>query len=302
MNNKIYDQFVAALRSNGLSKNEAVLVVAEYIEADKVGQHSHGLSAFPNLLKRLKERGGPVKVIKNKGSTIFLDGNKELGQLAAEKATKLATEKAKRFGIGLVGLKNILPFMRPGTYAKKLADSKLVGIVMIDGGSAMMTHPDSPESVIGTNPIAFSIPTGRGSLVVDMATSKSAWSKVRRALKNGTKLPPGTYKDKTGKFTTDPKNAYSVVPFGDYKGFALGMLVEILCNGLLGMTMGKHKKTANRVAASRGAIFIAIDPARFGSIKNFKNATTKFLKEIEKSKRNPGIKKIRIPGKSSLKK
>lgn len=300
MNSKVYNQFIIALCSHGLTTREARLVIGEYIEAERIGQHSHGLAALPILLKRLKERKGPVKVIKSQGSAVYLEGNKELSQLAAEKSTTLAAAKAKRYGVGFVGLRNILPFMRPGTYAKKLAERNLVGIVMMDGGRAKVPHPDSSEPVIGTNPTAFGLPTSRGPLVVDMATSKRAWAEVRHAIAEGTKLPSKTYKDKAGKFTRDPKQAFSVVPFGDYKGFALGMVVEILCGGLFGMTMGKHKKSVNHFSASRGAVFIAIDPARFVRLNEFKKKVTKFLREIKTSKRNQGVAHIRIPGESTL--
>jgi LDH2 family malate/lactate/ureidoglycolate dehydrogenase len=294
MTTKLYQQFVTALKRHGLSKREANLVLDEYGSAKN-------LTALAGVLERLKRRGGPVKVISNRGATMFLEGNKELGQIAADEAVKLASAKAKKYGVGMVGLRNILSFNHPGTYAKKLADKNLFGLVMIDGGRAMVAHPDSSEPVIGTNPLAFALPTSRGLWVVDMATSKHAWATVRRALAQGVTLPPEAYKDKGGKFTRDPKKAFSALPFGDYKGFALGMLVEILCGSLLGMTMGKRKKSSNHLATSRGAVFMAIDLQRFVSVNKFKHDTTKFLREIKTSKPNKGVKLIRVPGELSLK-
>src|SRR5680860_113644 len=121
------------LRRHGLTKHEADIIIAEYVEADRVGQYSHGTSALPNLSKRLEERKGPVKILKDSGPIVYLDGQKELGQLAAEKAVSMLIAKTKRYGIGFVGLRNILPFMRPGTFVKKLADKNLFALGMIDG-------------------------------------------------------------------------------------------------------------------------------------------------------------------------
>lgn len=301
MKKEVSKKFINELCQHGLSKNEAEIVVSEYVEADKVGQHSHGISALPNLLHRLKERKGPVKILKNYGPIAYLDGQKELGQLATEKAVVLLIAKTKRYGIGFVGLRNILPFMRPGTYVRKLADKNLFSIGMIDGGRPMVTHPDSPVPVIGTNPIAFGVPTSRGPLVVDMATSKKAWAEVRYALVNNTLLPALTYKDKHGRFTRNPKQAFSVVPFGDYKGFALGMMVEILCGSFLNMKMGMSKPAKNNVASSRSAVFVAIDPSRFTTLNKFKKDVARFLRDIKSKKRNPGVKHIRIPGEASIK-
>jgi L-2-hydroxycarboxylate dehydrogenase (NAD+) len=288
------------LCEHGLTKSEARIVLSEYLGKDRVGHYSHGTSALPNFLKRLKERKGPMSIIKDSGPVVYIDGCKELGQLVAEKATEILIKKTRHYGIGLVGIRDILPFSSPGTYVKKLADKSLFGLGMIDGGRPMVAHPNSYQPVIGTNPIAFAFPTSTGSLVVDMATSKKAWGEVRQALLHKTKLPPQTYKNKLGRYTRDPKQAFSVVPFGDYKGFALGMMVEILCGSFLGMKMGKHKPAKNNVAKSRSAIFIAINPSRFVSINKFKRDVTLFIKEIKSSKRNKGVKLLRIPGESTV--
>lgn len=293
-------KITSELCRQGLSRAEANIIVAEYVEADRVGQKSHGTAFLPNFFKRLKQRGGPIKLLKDSGPTVYIDGQRELGQLAAEKAIALLIKKARRYGIGIIGLRNILPFMRPGTYVRKLAVKNFFGLGMIGGGTPMVTHPDSPERVIGTNPIAFGFPTTRGPLVVDMATSKKAWAEVRYCLLHHKKLPGKTYKDQSGGFTRDPKMAFSVIPFGDYKGFALGMMVEILCGSFLGMKMSKHKKAKNNVARSRSAVFIAVDPSRFVSLSKFKRDTTQFLKGIKASKRNSGIRTLRIPGEASI--
>jgi LDH2 family malate/lactate/ureidoglycolate dehydrogenase len=293
MKPSLYKEFLGALTKHGLTKIQAGIVLEEYGE-------TQDLSALPSLLERLKLRKGAVKTISSQGAIVYLEGNRELGQIAADKAVKLAITKAKQYGIGMVGLRNILSFSHPGTYAEKLAANNLFGLVMIDGGRAMVTHPDSPEPVIGTNPIAFGMPTSQGPWVVDMATSKNAWAKVRKALEKNSKLPAATYKTKAGKFTQNSKEAFSVTPFGDYKGFALGMLVEILCGGMFDMAMGKNKKPKNYLLAFKGAVFIAIDLGRFTSISKFKNKTSKFIKEVKSSRRNAGVKKIRIPGESSL--
>lgn len=300
MRHSLYGNFLSALVEAGLSKRQAAIVLAEYVEADRVGHGSHGLRSLPSMLQRLAERRGPVKVVKDSGAITFLDGQKELGQLAAVQAVEIAAKKARRYGVSLVGLKNILPFRRPGTYAAELADRGFIGIVMNDGGRAKVTHPDSPEPVVGTNPIGIGIPTSRGPLVIDMATAKRAWAEVGRAAERGALLSPNTYKDHAGKITRDPSKAFSVIPFGEYKGFALAIVVEILSNGLLSMTMGKRKKAVNHLAAARGSIFIAIDPRKFISLTRFRRAVSRFLREIKASKKNPGVRHLRVPGEATL--
>lgn len=240
-----------------------------------------------------------MKVIRN-AAVSFLEGNKTSGSSVAEEAVKLVVAKTAKYGIGLVGIRNLLPFSHPGTYAKQIAEQDFIGIVIIDGGRAKVAPSGSREPVIGTNPIAFGIPAVKGSWVVDMATSKHAWNIVRRALENNTKLPADVYQDRLGKFTTDPKKAFSVVPFGDYKGFALGLLVEILCGGLLNMEMGKTKKSDVPSKTLRGSMFIAIDIKQFVPIAKFKTSVTKLLREVKSAKRKARVRHIRLPGDSSL--
>ena len=66
------------------------------------------------------------------------------------------------------------------------------------------------------------------------------------------------------------------------------------------MAMGKHKKSVNHLSASRGAIFIAINPAKFANFTTFKRDVTKFIREVKVVRRNPGVRYIRIPGEASL--
>lgn len=299
MNNKA-EKYILQLVKAGLSKAEAKIIVSEYAEADMARQASHGLATLPSLISRLSERKGPPKVLKSSGAITLIDGRRELGQLTATQAVKVAVKKAGQYGISFVGLKNILAFACPGTFARKIAEKGMIGLVMIDGGGPVLTHPDSITPVLGTNPLAFAIPTAKGIWFFDMATSKRNWSDVGLYKRLGKKLVPNTYRDKQGNFITDPNLATSVIPFGDYKGFALAMLVGILSNGLLGMGMGRFQKLKpNGNSYVRGAVFIAIDPKKFSQLPKFKTSVTNLMSDIKAAQKIPGVKSIRIPGEKS---
>jgi ureidoglycolate dehydrogenase (NAD+) len=70
---------------------------------------------------------------------------------------------------------------------------------------------------------------------MDMATSEVAFGKVRAAAEAGASIPPTWAVDRDGRPVTDATNAYAVVPMSGAKGYALGLMIEILSSRLTGM-------------------------------------------------------------------
>jgi LDH2 family malate/lactate/ureidoglycolate dehydrogenase len=133
-----------------------------------------------------------------------------------------------------------------------------------------------------------------------MATSKRAWGQVRLANKYGTDLPADTFYNDKGEVTLNPKEAHSVMPFGDYKGFALALMVEILCGSLIGMDnmMIDTKSAGSNFGTKlqdRGGVILVIDPQQTSSLDAFKQANTELLDKIKATSPLKG-KEIRIPG------
>src|SRR6185295_15678136 len=97
-----------------------------------------------------------------------------------------------------------------------------------------------------------------------MATAQHAWGQVRLANKYGTPLPPDAFYDSQGSITRDGQQAYSVKAFGEYKGFALGLLIEIMCGSLVGVPMMIRSTSGSSFAGQlprRGAVIMVLDPA-----------------------------------------
>jgi len=173
-------------------------------------------------------------------------------------------------------------------------------IVMNDGGPAFTAPPGGYDPVIGTNPIAFGIPTEGKPLVVDMATSKRAWAQVMLADKYGTDLPENAYYDNQGKVTVNPKAVHAAMPFGDYKGFALVLMIEVLCGSLIGMNnmMAVDDNTNVELGVTlndRGAFILVIDPRQTSDLDEFKKANTELTRKIKTTHSLRG-QEIRIPG------
>ena len=74
---------------------------------------------------------------------------------------------------------------------------------------------------------------------LDMATSLAAWNKVNNAQRTNSKIPDYWAFDEHGRPVTAPDKARSLAPSGGYKGFGLGMMVDILCALLSGGPISK---------------------------------------------------------------
>ncbi len=127
---------------------------------------------------------------------------------------------------------------RLGSYVQKLAAEGLIGLAFAN--SSKHGHFVAPwggsQGRLATNPLAYAVPTSGDPIVLDMSTSMIAEGKIRVLLAGEKPLPPGCVRDAAGNPATDPKDFYgpprgTIQPLGGelgYKGFGLGLLVEIL--------------------------------------------------------------------------
>ena len=106
-----------------------------------------------------------------------------------------------------------------------------------------MAPPGGTAPTISTNPVAIGVPERDGALVVDVSTSVVANGKVQVAYVSGRACPPGWLLDSEGRPTTDPAVRFThprgtILPVGGehhgYKGFGLGLVLDILVSGLTG--------------------------------------------------------------------
>jgi uncharacterized oxidoreductase len=154
---------------------------------------------------------------------------------------------------------------------------------------------------LSTNPLAIGVPNGVEPLVLDFSTSATAEGKVRVKKIAGEKCPEGWLLDSSGRPTTDPNALYtsppgSILPMGGaqaYKGFGLGLMIEILCGALSGGVCAREKtypKKGNCVFA------LLLDPRRFGGAEHFRAEVTQLVDYIRGCPRVPGVDRIVLPG------
>ena len=286
-----------ALKKRKLPKEMIDAIVDEFLEGELQGKLSHGLMAFPSFLKKVNYYiNKKYKILIKKKALIVMDADglpgSYLGIILADDLIKIA----KTEGVAIGFIKNMASWKRPGSIAQYIANKKMVAFVINNGGESMVAPPGGYDPIIGTNPIGIGIPTTDEPVVVDMATSKRAWGEVRKAIKDKIDLPKESYYTSKGEFAVNPEDTYSAIPSGDYKGFALGLFIEIMTGSFLGREMNTKKARNDYQSIPRGGMIIVMNPAITSNLKDFEKANSKIIKEIKKSKKLPGVKEIYIPG------
>lgn len=146
------------------------------------------------------------------------------------------------------------------------------------GGPQGVVPYGGSKDVMGTNPIAYSVPTSDLPILFDAATAEYAYGTIAMAKKRNEKLPEDTYLTKEGQYTTDPNNAIALIPFGGYKGYAINLLLEVMTAALVGGKSGLLQTDESGL----GGFMILIDPSALGSIEEFKRQTNQLVSDIEK--------------------
>lgn len=260
------------LRGMELSPEETDYIIFHYLDGELAGRVTHGIYKFCWDIGRYDQRRDEPRIVSEHNATALVDGRREIGPLAAKFCVKLAIQKAKRYGIAVIGLKNFQRYGVLSTFTKGIAAEKCVGIVF-NTTYPFAAFPTKKLPVLGTNPISIAVPTKTKPVVLDMSTTKAPMNLVGYESMKGGTLPANTFFSGEGNYTTDPLQARLVETWGGIKGFNLSFMLQLLAGPLLGVKIESSEVNHYEV----GAIFIAIDPSFFSSFKNFQNKITRFI-------------------------
>lgn len=243
------------------------------------GIDSHGIRLLPHYLAAVQ--GGRLnptplmKFVATAAATGLLDADDTFGHAAGVKAMHHAIELARNCGIGAVGVANSSHCGALSFFAHEAARQDMIGLVFTHA-TARVKSPRSNRAFFGNNPICFVAPMAdEAPFCFDAATTGITFNAVRAAAVDGRLVGPGLVADAHGIETTDPTKAEQLLPIGDYKGFGLSMMVDILCAVLTGMPSGNQvsQMFGSPMSEKRqlGHFFCAIKIAAFRDVVDFKN-------------------------------
>ncbi len=288
------------LERRAATSANARLQAAVLVDAELKGNPSHGLQRLPRILARI-DRG----VINPRTSGVShwrseaildVDGEMGLGPVVAMTALELLQQRVVRTGIALAAIHNSNHLGMLAFYVERLAEHGLIGIAM--SSSEALVHPfGGTRAVLGTNPIAIAVPTDDHPLILDLATSLVSMGKIHHHAANALSLPSGWARDRDGHPTTDAQKAKAgaIAPFGDAKGYGLGIAIELLVAALAGSALAPDVHgtlDADRVC-NKGDVIIAIDPGCQSSVLR---ALAAYLELVRLSTPSDPGNPVRVPG------
>jgi LDH2 family malate/lactate/ureidoglycolate dehydrogenase len=292
--------FVAA----GAPPEHAERVARMLVDADIAGYPSHGVNRVKQYINsintgKIKPQAKPVIESESPGYA-NVNGNRTFGQVAATFAAELAIKKAKQNGMAMVGAYNMSHVGRLGDYTDMAAREDLLGVAFCNGGGPNVAPYGSRERVLGTNPIACSVPSGSGKIArIDLASGASAEGKLNVARNKGERVMEGLIQDRDGRPTTDPNDFYdggSILPIGWQKGSALCIMMEILG----GIFTGGRCSAFEGYVDGNGIVILAMKPDLFRNRADFDKDIELLYKKVTGSQKAAGVERIYYPGEPEI--
>ncbi len=319
---KTAENFITdAFKGYGVPEEDAKICTDVLLESDKRGIESHGCNRFkPMYIDRIVDGiQNPItnfEIIKETETTAVVDGHDGMGQVIGKKAMQLAIDKAKKYGMGMVAVKNSCHYGIAGYYATQATKQGCIGIT---GTNARPTVAPTfgVEGMFGTNPLTIGIPTDEEfDFILDCATSITQNGKIEYYERIGEEVHPGTIIGLDGKpVEGDAGVALKKIRSGEaalttlggigealggYKGYGYALAVELMCaalqDGIYGKDLNGKDKDGNKVPYHLGHFFIAIDTNHFLGEDIVRKKAGDIIRAIRASKKMPGETRIYSAG------
>lgn len=262
-----------ALMGAGASQANAASVAQSTMRAERDGIRSHGLMYVPIYAEHVqcgKVDGQAISVVnQSRPSAITVDAKTGFAHPAIDAGWQALTQSARHNGIAAMTIYHSYNCGVLGHHAERLAEEGLIGLCFTHAPASIAPVGGSIP-LVGTNPFAIAVPDNANGvpIVIDQSASTIAKSEIMLRNRNGEALEQGWAVDADGQPTTDPATALkgSMTPSGGYKGFGVGLLVEILASCLSGAVPSREATPFSGTVGGppkTGQCFIAIDPSAY---------------------------------------
>jgi L-2-hydroxycarboxylate dehydrogenase (NAD+) len=303
----------------GVPQDDARISAEVLITSDLRGIDSHGIGRLYYYYERIKagvhHTQTEMEVVKETETTALVDGHHGMGHVIAHRCMRMAIDKARRYGMGSVAVRNGTHFGIAGYYPLMAAQEGMIGLTVTNARPSI-APTFSTEPMLGTNPIAFAAPSDMPyPFCLDAATSICQRGKVEVAHRAEKPVPEGWVIDDQGNPLTDPQTILqdlgqataALLPLGGageelagYKGYGLATMVEILSASLAG---GKFMKDllgfaedGSRRPYMLGHFFLAIDIEHFVPLEVFCRTTGQIMRALQNARKAPGHDRIYVAG------
>jgi LDH2 family malate/lactate/ureidoglycolate dehydrogenase len=327
MENKTYvsweligDFLASAFEKLGVPREDALICADVLMESDRRGIESHGCNRFKpiyvdRILDGIQKPVTEFEVIRENPATAVVDGHDGMGMVISCRAMQMAIDKAKKYGMGMVAVRNSTHYGIAGYYATMATKQGLIGITGTNTRPSM-APTFGVENMLGTNPLTFGMPTDEEfPFVLDCATTITQRGRIEYYARLGRPTPEGVVIGKEGSSRTDSRQILSELNRGEatfaplggpgeelagYKGYGYATVVEILSAALQAGSymrmltgIGQH---GEKVPYHLGHFFIAIDPEAFLGQESFRKTAGDIMRALRASEKAPGHERIYTAG------
>ncbi|UCG63794.1 MAG: Ldh family oxidoreductase [Deltaproteobacteria bacterium] len=299
----------------GMGSDDAETTASVLIWASLRGVDSHGVQLIPWYVEavdighmKLKPN---IAIEKETPASALIDADHAFGPVVTTFAMRLVMEKARSVGIGWAYIRKTNHQGAIGYYPLMAAKKDMAGIAWSCGQTTTAPY-GSKFPGIANNPIAMAVPANRHRpLILDMATSVAAVSKLHVAKDRGVKIPEDWALDKDGNSTTDPWKAAILKPIGGPKGSGLSIMLECLTSIMVDfpkletVLQGKEKPFGLESVIGnpelirrhiQNSTLIAIDIGNFTDVNRYKEHIDQLIDGLKSLPRAGGFDEILVPG------
>lgn len=289
--------------SIGVNSESAEHAARSMVETSLRGVDSHGINLFPHyhrsFISGRLNKDPQFKFTNSKPTAFVLDADHAIGHHAGIVAMDKCISVAEEYGLAACTVKNSSHYGASAYFGLHAAKAGMIGLSFTNA-DALVKAFNGKSSFFGTNPICFCAPMNdEDPFCLDMATSLVSWNKIKNYRRMNEEIPEHWAYDANGQAVTDPHEARSLSPIGDYKGFGLGMMVEVLCALLSGSVIGKDMLAmfTSPPEAQRQVshFFMAIDINSFIPEKAFKDSLSSMANQM-RNMAKLGNESVQVPG------
>ncbi|MFN3209936.1 MAG: Ldh family oxidoreductase [Roseovarius sp.] len=260
----------AALAKHGAEDWIAGEVAAAVREAEGLGNRICGLYYLESYCQQLQSgrvKGDAVPEVRRpRPGVVEVDAKFGFAQAAFSRALPEAVRAAREMGTISLAVCHAHTCTSLGYFTAQIARAGFIVLGMTNA-TPVVAPPGGKSRVIGTNPISFAVPDGKGgvAMLFDQSTTTVALGKITMAKAAGEPIPEGWAVDAEGRPTTDPEAALkgSLVSMGGYKGWGFGLMAELLAAGMTGSRAGVDLgplKAPEGEPHDIGDFYLIIDP------------------------------------------
>ena len=288
----------------GVPTDTATHLADTLVQADLWGHSSHGVMRTfwygARIASGATRLDTAPRIITDTGPLLALDGDDGIGQWITQHAVDLAIERAGRFGIAAVSIRNSGHFGTAMYFTRQLAMQNMIGFLATNASPAI-PPAGGREKLIGNNPQSWAAPTGLDTpYLLDFAHSAVARGKIYLARETGQTIPIGWALDAAGRPTTDPSDAIAgtLLAMAGHKGSGLSAMMDVVSGLLSGSGFG-HGVTGPYVADGRsgaGHFLMAIDIASLRPLDSFLADMQAMIASWKASHPQDGVAEIMYPG------